>query len=167
MPSRINPGGNIRDKDFDGGAWSRNNDETFKHLIAEARRKRAVKTGDGEASKSKEVAGPTTASVTHSQIGAANASLEKGFSSEHDVPALESNRYSIDIDNPQDKPNNYTNPVSPPETSMQRRFSEENADPRPCKLHYEPPSSQTQASQMLNKEIGISPELASLRTVHP
>jgi E3 ubiquitin-protein ligase RAD18 len=44
VASRMNTGGNIRDKDFDGLAWSKNNDESFKQLVAEARKKKATKS---------------------------------------------------------------------------------------------------------------------------
>jgi len=43
MPNRMNPATNIRDKDFDGLAWSKNNDDSFKQLVAQARAKRGVK----------------------------------------------------------------------------------------------------------------------------
>jgi hypothetical protein len=50
-PSRGNQGGSIRDKDFDGTAWARKHDDSFKQLIAEARRKK-VATPKAEATSS-------------------------------------------------------------------------------------------------------------------
>ena len=163
MASRMNTGGNIRDKDFDGLAWSKNNDESFKQLVAEARKKKATKTEVGEPPKSEAESGTALPapgySLPYAPEQAAPATPHHSglqIPSENQ-PAHETSQHTSHL---QEEPKNDTILASPPQTSSQRRFFED-APPQ-----FETPSSQ-QSAQILDKDIGISSDIATLRPVQP
>jgi len=60
------PGAQIREKDFDGQAWSSKHDDTFKDLIANARRKAAVKASSTESKEKTVEATKSSTSVAES-----------------------------------------------------------------------------------------------------
>lgn len=149
MASRMNPGGNIRDKDFDGLAWSKNNDDSFKELVAQAKRKRAVKT------ESEELPKPEAPDVPVPAMGGTPQSPEKQLPSEHQLQEAEAT--ADEAPNQQDAHSNMI-PASPPGRPSQRRFFEDNVS-----LSFEPTSSQQRGMQILDKDIGIGSDLSTLR----
>jgi E3 ubiquitin-protein ligase RAD18 len=162
VASRMNTGGNIRDKDFDGLAWSKNNDESFKQLVAEARKKKATKTEVGEPPKSEADSG--TALLVPGHISP-NAPEQAAPATPHhsgqqmpseNQPTHETPQHTSHL---QEEPKNGTILTSPPKSSSQRRFFEDAPPP------FEPPSSQHESAQKLDKDIDIGSDIAVLRPV--
>ena len=154
MSSRVNPAGNIRDKDFDGSAWSKNNDDSFRDLIAQARKKRAVEAE--EPSKAETVgllpgavhqlphASQSASPVDHSQQQPPYEShmpvseTENKTPLNHHVPELKSETISASLLTTR---------------SSERRFVEDAP----------PSSSQVRSTQVLEKDNGIDSDIAALR----
>lgn len=166
MANKMNLGGNIRDKDFDGSAWSKNNDDSFRELVAQAKRKRAVKTEAEELPKP-EAASELDASrpmlLSNSYASPATAgpqSPEKQLSDEQQAPAdgMNANEALLDPSHLQDEPKTDIVLASTPGISSQRRFFEDDTP-----LPFEPPSSQHGSSQLLDKDISLSSDLATVR----
>ena len=165
MASRINTGGNIRDKDFDGLAWSKNNDESFKQLVAEARKKKATKKEAGETAKA-EAASGTALQVPGYSLPCApeEAAPAIPHHSGQQIPSESRPAYEISQQTDyllQEELNYETIIGSPPKTSSQRRFFEDAPPP------FESPSSQHQSAQILDKGIDISSDIATLRPLQP
>ena len=145
MANRMNGGVNIRDKDFDGSAWSKNNDDSFKELVAQAQRKRALRA------EAEEILKP----------GGSDLPVPAPGKSDEDQPPTDevtAIQAPSNTSHLQEEPNTDRIPVSPRGRSSQRRFFEQNAS-----LPFERPSSQQQVTQILDRDIGISSEIATLR----
>lgn len=169
IASRANPGGNIRDKDFDSAGWSSKHDDSFRQLIEEARRKRTAKaeTSDGapkpEGSSVPAVTTnvmlppPPYSSPYGTNPATSTAPAETGPSkAELTVSDVPSRTLS------QNGPESEIAPESPPGTSSQRRFFQESTVPAAFD-----PSSQAQNTQALDKDIGMSSDMSTIRPLQP
>ena len=130
-------GTQVKDKDFDGKAYSSTHDDSFRKLIANARKKTA-KPPTPEASSP----GNQTPVVT-----------EPPGNSNEDVMIREDG----------DGPNDRMQPVS--QSGSQRRFLEESS--QPAKSPSNSSSQFANNLTILDKDSGIAPELPAIRTVQP
>lgn len=166
MASRANLGGNIRDKNFDGSAWLEKHDDSFRQLIAEARRRRAVTAETGEASGSAVSTDALPLHVPYNSSDAATPASTGPRSTEHQSSVgvdMIVNKVPLNTRQLREGQKNEIIPPLPPGTSSQRRFFEENTVPLPSN----PPSSQTQTTQMMEKDIDMNSDMATLRPLQP
>jgi E3 ubiquitin-protein ligase RAD18 len=151
--SASNMGAQIRDKDFDGVAWSSKHDDSFRQLIANARRKPAVKASLPE-SKSDQLDGAASHSAgtgvaSSNQVGVHTEMGDDGFGDGAEQLAEE-----FAESGGQD-----------PSPRKGRRFFDENIDPQSSAA---PPSSQYSSSMPIQgKDAGISSNIATIRPVQP
>jgi E3 ubiquitin-protein ligase RAD18 len=131
-------GSQIRDKDFDGKAWAEKNDEAFKQLIANARRKPAAK-----ASSSSSGSGP----IQGEAVDGPSVALRT-----LDRPDTESN----------EQPRATTSLVT--YKGSQTRFFQEPSSPG----HTGPlPSPQRQGTSTLDKDTAINPDRTTIKPLEP
>ncbi|KAG0651238.1 RING-type E3 ubiquitin transferase rad18 [Hyphodiscus hymeniophilus] len=163
MASRMNPGGNIRDKDFDGLAWSRSNDDAFKDLVAQARKKRAVKTA--EEPQNPATSEQSTSSVHNpSYIPQLVIPAHQKPPNENGPPSVGAN-ISLNTSHMPEDPRNDVIPPLPHRTSSQNRYFQDG--PPPLEPSFEPSSSQHPSAQILEIDNGISSDIATLRPLQP
>ena len=132
-----NSGTQVKDKDFDGKAYSSTHDDSFRKLIANARKK-AAKPPTPEASSS----GNQTPVVTEPPGG-----------------YNENVMIREDGDGPEDQ----LQPFS--QSGSQRRFLEESS--QPAKSPSKSSSQFANNLTILDKDSGIAPDLPAMRTVQP
>jgi E3 ubiquitin-protein ligase RAD18 len=136
-------GAQIRDKDFDGKAYSTKHEDSFRQLIANAKKKPAVKPSTPEPSEPVDLTGSPTPVNAPDLRPASLVDTEMAGKDDLLVQAEQSR-----VDELPKKP------------SSQRRFFEESpADPSQL-----PPSSQY---SILERDPGISSDLTTLRPLQP
>jgi E3 ubiquitin-protein ligase RAD18 len=148
--SKQDLGSQIREKDFDSQAWSSKHDDSFRQLIANARKKAAVKPSTPEpASETVDLTGTPTPT--------------KIISDPRPEDPVESH-FDTEMANSEDLPPQQKRiKESPIKPSSQRRFFEESTTQLtdPSQL---PPSSQY---SMLEKDSGIGSDMTGLRPLQP
>jgi len=154
----MNPGAQIREKDFDGQAWATKHDDSFRDLIAAARRKLPPKSAAPPPEQAPEPAEQTSPGPEY--ISPHATPLDSSSSAAANVGAMAHDRLPV-----------LSQPVSSiPQTSLdgsagsRRRFFEEGTNgntaiPTSTQYSHEIP--------VLEKDAGIASDITTMRTVQP
>ena len=156
--------GNIRDKDFDSSAWSKHNEDSFRELVAQARRKRAVKAQE---SPTPEAASKLVPPQPMYELP--STSQTRPSAVHHQQRSPEDNQHTVGDNTGDTAPLNVAEmleseanviSISTPRTSSRRRFFE---DAQPI---VELPSTTHQTTQILEKDF-IGSDMAAFRPLQP
>lgn len=143
--SKQDSGAQIRDKDFDGKAYSTKHDDSFKQLIANARKKPAVRPATPPQSTSELVDLTGSPTPTKASDPRPTSPVDTEMAGNNDLPV---------------QTEQYRKEESPTKQSSRRRFFEE----RPDDHSQLPPSSQY---SILEKDSGIGSDMTTLRPLQP
>jgi E3 ubiquitin-protein ligase RAD18 len=152
-------GSQIRDKDFDGKAWAEKNDEAFKQLIANARRKPAAKassSGSGPA-QGEAVDGPSVALRT---LDRPHTEMVPRPSFDPSIQTSSLPQSGSTVSNEQ--PRATTSPVTY-KGSQTRAFQEPSSPGHTGPL----PSPQRQGTSTLDKDTAINPDRTTIKPLEP
>ena len=167
IASRANPGENIRSKDFDREAWSQKQNDPFKQLLKEARRKKPGGTEDpGDGSRPESATGPAIATSTAaytSPYGPTPGANMAPPSSKQPSTTLNVTESGVPSSTDEKHNNHDPAPTSPGTRSSQRRFFEDST----TVPTFEKPSSQDLKTQILDKDVSMSSDMATLRSLKP
>jgi E3 ubiquitin-protein ligase RAD18 len=146
--SKQDLGAQIKEKDFDGQAWSSRHDDSFRQLIANARKKAAVKPPTPEPTK------PVDLNETPTPAKKPDLHPEESAESHADTEMT----YNGDL-----SPEQNIVEESPVKPSPQRRFFDESTTQLndPSQL---PPSSQY---SIVDKDSGINSDMTTLKPLQP
>jgi E3 ubiquitin-protein ligase RAD18 len=146
-------GAQIRDKDFDGAAWSSKHDGDFQMLIANARRKAQVKPSTSEPPLNQH----DSSTVTDPASGVAASPSSA---------AVDTEMINVAEDHIQAPQNNLPLLTASQEASpAKRRFFLESNNPRIDAITA--PSSQHQSSVSADKESGMASDITTPRPIQP
>ena len=146
-------GAQIRDKDFDGAAWSSKHDDSFRQLIANARRKPPIKAATPDSMPDQLDGAASTRTGT--EVTSSNqAGLDTEMGDAHFQDGAEQLSEGFAGSGGQD-----------PSPRKGWRFFHENVDPRTDAASQ---SSQYSSSMPIQgKDAGISSDIATIRPVQP
>jgi len=144
--SKQDPGAQIRDKDFDGKAYSTKYDDSFKQLIANARKKPAVRPATPPQSTSEPVDLTGSPTPTKAPDPRPTSPVNTEMAGNNDLPV---------------QTEQYRKEESLAKQSSRRRFFEERPDDH---SQLPPPSSQY---SIIEKDSGIGPDMTTLRPLQP
>jgi E3 ubiquitin-protein ligase RAD18 len=151
----MDPGAQIKDKNFDGKAWATKHDDSFRDLIANARRKLPAKPVVPPVEPEE----PSTAGSV-GYIPPYAAPLEPTDSEMKDSGATTNSQLQVSSQNISNV--SYTS-ADGPDGSQRRFFDEGNLDSSTI-----PPSSQyTDSMPILEKDAGIGSDMTTMRTIQP
>lgn len=160
----LDPGSQIKDKNFDGKAWATKHDDSFRDLIANARRKLPPKTASPVEPEEPSIAEPELEPPA-GRMGYLTPNTTFRGTVDSVDPALSDNKARRDSQIPTQS--EYLALVSQASAdrhdgSHQRLFDEGNGDSIP------PPSSQySNGIPVLEKDTGISSDMTTMRTIQP
>jgi E3 ubiquitin-protein ligase RAD18 len=150
----MNPGAQIREKDFDGQAWATKHDDSFRDLIAAARRKLPPKATPALAPPDLEPAEPTSPGPEY--ISPYETPLEPSNSTNPNIGAMAQDQIPV-LSQPLPQAS-----LNKPDGSQQRRFFDEGTNGNPTI-----PTSTQYLHQMpvLENDAGIASDITTMRTV--